>query len=592
MEGENFSLVGRHLSAPASSSAPNHAVSSRIHLNQFSSASNHHLSNPTSISMISEGLISHPHLVLAPSQLTHLVSQGHQTISSNPIQVLNTEHSTYSQSSRGGGGGRENYIHLVLESEKGMNLVEYIKCDVVDEVEDCVLLPSDRTIVSGKDEEKGQGKDVYYNFQSNKRSVISENEHVTKTKLVFATKKRGKRKEKKLAGKIHTCTVCGAGFSSGKDLWKHGLTHTGEKPYSCHLCPQKFTSSSSKSFHIRSLHEQRQEHRCPDCGKLFSQNSNMNKHYKTIHLDMIVVACGICKRTFNQRSALSRHIKIVHKKEVPHQCDQCEKKFSQAESLKKHKMAIHYKSRDHLCAFCDYAASRPDMLRVHVRKIHTKEWRYECEICRSKGNSWGCILPKELRRHMQTRHQTKIDKPTPWLIETRSAPGTSNSKEEENVSIDRQVKILLNKLKHPLQFSHQLEAEVRAKACRAPTSVLNFDIQPSSDLVNINGIDNLISSASEVGSADLCTDDNQLSRQISLVYQDQPVSHIVSVDSEGRTRPVHDISSSAWRSGWLDGDQLIFSRSESRSEPLELQVVDRSELQDIMVLQPGRGRRI
>ena len=76
MEGENFSLVGRHLSAPASSSAPNSAMSSRIHLNQFSSASNHHLSNPTSISMISEGLISHPHLVLAPSQLTTLVSQA------------------------------------------------------------------------------------------------------------------------------------------------------------------------------------------------------------------------------------------------------------------------------------------------------------------------------------------------------------------------------------------------------------------------------------------------------------------------------------------------------------------------------------
>ena len=63
-----------------------------------------------------------------------------------------------------------------------MNLVEYIKCDVVDEVEECVLLPPVRTIVSGK-EEKGQGKDVYYNFQSNKRSVISENEHVIKTKL-------------------------------------------------------------------------------------------------------------------------------------------------------------------------------------------------------------------------------------------------------------------------------------------------------------------------------------------------------------------------------------------------------------------------
>ena len=168
----------------------------------------------------------------------------------------------------------------------------------------------------------------------------------------------------------------------------------------------------------------------------------------------------------------------------------------------------------------------------------------------------------------------------------RSAPGTYESK-EEGESLDRKVKILLNKLKQPLQFSHQLEAEIRAKACHAPTSVLNFETQPS-NFMNLNNLETIISSADVVTSAD---EDNQLNRQISLVYQDQQVSHIVAVDSEGRTRPVHDITASTWKSGWLDGEHLIFSRSEPRPESQELHVVDRPDLHDLLVLQPTRGRR-
>ena len=71
---------------------------------------------------------------------------------------------------------------------------------------------------------------------------------------------------------------------------------------------------------------------------------------------------------------------------------------------KKHMEAIHLKSRFYPCTYCDYAASRADMLKIHIRKIHTKEWSYKCGVCEGKGTPWGCILPKELRRHMQTRH--------------------------------------------------------------------------------------------------------------------------------------------------------------------------------------------
>ena len=282
-----------------------------------------------------------------------------------------------------------------------------------------------------------------------------------------------------------------------------GVLIPGEKPYSCPYCDQKFTAPSSRATHIRSIHEKTQEYLCPQCDKSFNQKSNMIKHYKTIHLENVLIVCQECGREFNQASALRRHIKIVHKKETPHIC-QCGKRFALAESLKKHMEAIHLKSRAHPCTYCDYAASRADMLKIHIRKIHTKEWSYKCDICENKGTPWGCILPKELRRHLQTRHPEQyvqeqqiseteksinLDKrrtvtnkmmkqealTTSYNVETNSEAVTSSKdegKQEDGNNIDERALSLLNEIKHPLEFSVQLEAEVRAKACRAPPSVL------------------------------------------------------------------------------------------------------------------------
>ena len=214
------------------------------------------------------------------------------------------------------------------------------------------------------------------------------------------------------------------------------------------------------------------------------------KHYKTIHLETVVIICQECGRDFHQASALRRHIKIVHKKELPHACGQCGKRFALAESLKKHMEAIHLKSRAYPCTYCDYAASRADMLKIHIRKIHTKEWSYKCGVCEGKGTPWGCILPKELRRHMQTRHpqeyqmQQEVDdrnKEEERLRLEKRAKAERRAK-QQTIKVERVEKIpvnveeralqLLNEIKQPLEFSVQLEAEVRARACRAPASVL------------------------------------------------------------------------------------------------------------------------
>merc|ERR1719312_86837 len=237
------------------------------------------------------------------------------------------------------------------------------------------------------------------------------------------SKKRKKDKAKLFRPKNYVCSECGMGFVSSKDLNRHRVVHTGEKPFECPYCDQKFTAPSSRATHIRTIHERSQAYACPQCEKTFNQKSNMIKHYKTIHLETVVIVCQECGREFNQASALRRHVKIVHKKELPHVC-QCGKRFALAESLKKHMEAIHLKSRAYPCSYCDYAASRADMLKIHVRKIHTKEWSYKCNICEEKGVEWGCILPKELRRHMQTRHPTQyqLQRPAPPTLWRRSRP--------------------------------------------------------------------------------------------------------------------------------------------------------------------------
>ena len=40
------------------------------------------------------------------------------------------------------------------------------------------------------------------------------------------------------------------------------------------------------------------------------------------------------------------------------------------------------------------------------------------------------------------------------------------------INVEERAQQLLNEIKHPIEFSVQLEAEVRARACRAPASVL------------------------------------------------------------------------------------------------------------------------
>jgi len=50
-------------------------------------------------------------------------------------------------------------------------------------------------------------------------------------------------------GKTHECEICKKICKDAHDLRKHVRTHTGEKPFKCQVCQQRFFQSSSQKIH-------------------------------------------------------------------------------------------------------------------------------------------------------------------------------------------------------------------------------------------------------------------------------------------------------------------------------------------------------
>ena len=54
--------------------------------------------------------------------------------------------------------------------------------------------------------------------------------------------------------KKHICDVCRRQFSSNQNLVEHMYLHSGKKPFTCHVCKEKFRQASQLSLHKRSHH--------------------------------------------------------------------------------------------------------------------------------------------------------------------------------------------------------------------------------------------------------------------------------------------------------------------------------------------------
>ncbi|XP_062031979.1 zinc finger and BTB domain-containing protein 32, partial [Lepus europaeus] len=78
----------------------------------------------------------------------------------------------------------------------------------------------------------------------------------------------------------YSCAVCGKRFSLKHQMETHHRVHTGEKPFSCGLCPQRSRDFSAMTKHLRT--HGAAPYRCPLCGagcpSLASMQAHMRSH--------------------------------------------------------------------------------------------------------------------------------------------------------------------------------------------------------------------------------------------------------------------------------------------------------------------------
>ena len=140
-----------------------------------------------------------------------------------------------------------------------------------------------------------------------------------------------------------TCDECLYKTKSPADLRKHKRVHTGEKPYKCEFCEDRFSTSTGVSLH------------------------------RKIHTNEKPFKCKLCPYMCRTSSALKMHTRI-HTGEKPFQCDVCSYSFSIHSNLRRHKR-IHTDEKPYKCVSCDFACrSKADLER------HTKRTAYEGQI--------------------------------------------------------------------------------------------------------------------------------------------------------------------------------------------------------------------
>uniref|UniRef100_A0A8C5QLP6 Myc-associated zinc finger protein n=1 Tax=Leptobrachium leishanense TaxID=445787 RepID=A0A8C5QLP6_9ANUR len=149
--------------------------------------------------------------------------------------------------------------------------------------------------------------------------------------------------------KNHACEMCGKAFRDVYHLNRHKLSHSDEKPYSCHVCQQRFKRKDRMTYHVRShdgtVHK---PYICSHCGKGFSRPDHLNSHVRQVHSTERPFKCQTCEAAFATKDRLRAHM-VRHEEKVP--CHVCGKLLSPA-YITDH-MKVHNQGPNHVCELCN-----------------------------------------------------------------------------------------------------------------------------------------------------------------------------------------------------------------------------------------------
>ena len=221
------------------------------------------------------------------------------------------------------------------------------------------------------------------------------------------TRKKSPEKSNKqdFGRKVHQCTFVGCLFTTkySKDLNRHMTKHTGEKPFSCHLCGTTFGRQDKLNRHMH-VHTGHKPFSCSVCGYKAVDRCTLKKHMR-VHTDERPYHCQICPYRSKDSSQLTVHLR-THTGDAPFSCQEpdCAATFKTNSDLTRH-IRIHTGEKPYKCEYCDHRVKIKSNLKAHIRVNHRPN---EVFKCRFESCDFVSVSRSELRDHHKAHDTAEV----------------------------------------------------------------------------------------------------------------------------------------------------------------------------------------
>ncbi|XP_042681812.1 zinc finger protein 131 isoform X2 [Centrocercus urophasianus] len=128
----------------------------------------------------------------------------------------------------------------------------------------------------------------------------------------------GAPKKQRPGKKIHICQYCDKQFDHFGHFKEHLRKHTGEKPFECPNCHERFARNSTLKCHLTACQSgagakkgRKKLYECQVCNSVFNSWDQFKDHL-VIHTGDKPNHCTLCDLWFMQGSELRRHLKDTH----------------------------------------------------------------------------------------------------------------------------------------------------------------------------------------------------------------------------------------------------------------------------------------